>query len=304
MKKPNLLILAAGMGSRYGGLKQIDAMGPFGEVVLDYSVYDAIRAGFGKVVFVIRRDFEQEFREKIGSRFADKIEVDYAFQSLDDLPEGFSIPEGREKPWGTAHAVYAARNSIDGPFCMINADDFYGRDSYEKMAAWLKQEQNSQEGKMCLSMVAFELQRTLSSHGSVARGVCELEQDYLITVAEKTKLIQVGDQVENQEQEQGDEFFDLQTPVSMNFWGFPLELFGELESRFTAFLSQRGQEMKSEWYIPFVVDDLLQEAKASVEVLRTDSDWFGVTYKEDKSLVQSAIKGLIEKGEYPENLWG
>lgn len=303
MAKPTLLILAAGMGSRYGGLKQLDAMGPGGETVLDYSVFDAIRAGFGKVVFVIRRDFEQVFREQIGARFQDKIEVGYAFQALDDLPQGFSVPEGRDKPWGTGHAVRAAREVIDGPFCMINADDFYGRDSYERMARWLESRAGEEGGKLRLSMVAFELGKTLSDHGSVARGVCTVDGSRLVTVTEKTKIERAGAAAENREDEAAPEPLALDTPVSMNFWGFPAALFGELEQRFIAFLTAKGGETKSEWYIPFIVDDLLREGRASVEVLRTDSDWFGVTYREDKELVQAEIAKLIEAGEYPRSLW-
>lgn len=302
--KPTLLILAAGMGSRYGGLKQLDAMGPSGEVVLDYSVYDAIRAGFGKVVFVIRRDFEELFRTQIGSKFEGRIAVEYAFQDLNDLPEGFSVPEGRTKPWGTAHALLSAANVVNEPFLMINADDFYGQDAYKKIAADLVQPRPN-DGKSHWSMVGFYLKNTLSDHGSVSRGVCTRDANgMLATVLEMTKIFKHGDVAENREVEgayvplTGDEV------VSMNFFGFTPDIFPQLRKAFVEFLSKRGTELKSECYVPAEVDALISAGKAEVRVLETTGKWFGVTYPEDKAEVVASIRELIDAGEYPQSLWG
>lgn len=302
--KPTLLILAAGMGSRYGGLKQLDAMGPSGEVVLDYSVFDAIRAGFGKVVFVIRRDFEELFRTQIGSKFEGRIAVDYAFQDLNDLPAGFSVPEGRTKPWGTAHALLAAANVVNEPFLMINADDFYGQDAYKKIAADLVQPRPS-DGKSHWSMVGFYLKNTLSEHGSVSRGVCKRDANgMLATVTEMTKIFKHGSAAENREVEgayvplTGDEV------VSMNFFGFTPDIFPQLRQAFSEFLAKRGNELKSECYVPAEVDALINAGKAEVRVLETTGKWFGVTYPEDKAEVVASIRKLIDAGEYPQSLWG
>jgi dTDP-glucose pyrophosphorylase len=302
MKKPTLLILAAGMGSRYGGLKQLDAMGPNGEVVLDYSVYDAIRAGFGKVVFVIRHDFEQQFREQIGSKYGDRIQVDYAFQDLNDLPEGFTLPEGRTKPWGTAHAVLAAEKVVNEPFLMINADDFYGRDAFAKIAQDLMAEHPS-TGKSPYSMVGYYLKNTLSEHGSVARGVCTRnEAGMLSSVTEMTKIFKTADGAENRE---GDTPVKLngEEVVSMNFFGFTPEIFGQLRAAFVEFLKVHGKEEKSECYVPKEVDALIQAGKAQVRVLESNDSWFGVTYPEDKADVVASIRALISQGAYPEKLW-
>lgn len=302
--KPTLLILAAGMGSRYGGLKQLDAMGPSGEVVLDYSVYDAIRAGFGKVVFVIRRDFEELFRSQIGSKFEGRIAVEYAFQDLNDLPEGFSVPEGRTKPWGTAHALLSAANVVNEPFLMINADDFYGQDAYKKIAADLVQPRPN-DGKSHWSMVGFYLKNTLSDHGSVSRGVCTRDANgMLTTVLEMTKIFKHGNAAENREVEgayvplTGDEV------VSMNFFGFTPDIFPHLRKAFVSFLEKRGTELKSECYVPAEVDALIHSGKAEVRVLETTGKWFGVTYPEDKAEVVASIRKLIDAGEYPQSLWG
>jgi len=303
MNKPTLMILAAGMGSRYGGLKQIDPMGPNGETVLDYSVYDAIRAGFGRILFVIRHDFEKAFRDQIGSRFCDRIQVDYAFQEMEDLPEGFSVPGGRDKPWGTTHAVRAARNEIDGPFAMINADDFYGQESYEKLVGFLSEPHDeSDHAHFC--MVGFLLRNTLSDHGSVARGVCMQNEDgFLTSVTEMTKIFRVGDGGENREDEANPVVLTGDELVSMNMWGFSPAFVEMLEEKFVSFLQEKGQEMKSESYVPMVVDDLVKEKKADVRVLSTTSTWFGVTYREDKPHVTASIQKLIAEGRYPENLW-
>ena len=297
--KPTLVVLAAGMGSRYGGLKQVDPVGPSGEAILDYSVFDAIRAGFGKVVFIIRRDIEAEFKAKIGAKYEGHIAVDYAFQDLADLPAPFTVPEGRAKPWGTAHATRAARSVVKEPFALINADDFYGRDAFAKLAAFL-----SSASSLHLCMVGYRLDLTLSANGSVARGICSVDADgNLRGVREMTKLVRAGDVAENRENEAAPEKVPLDARVSMNCWGFTPELFAELEARFPAWLEKNGTLPKSEWYIPFVVDELIREGKADCRLLPTDSSWFGVTYREDKPFVVGEIAKLVEKGEYPARLF-
>jgi hypothetical protein len=296
--KPTLVVLAAGMGSRYGGLKQVDPVGPSGEAILDYSVFDAIRGGFGKVVFIIRKDFEAEFKEKVGSKYEGMIPVDYCYQDLNDLPGDFKVPEGRTKPWGTAHATRSARTVVNEPFAVINADDFYGRDAFAKLGAFL-----SAAEPMQFAMVGYKLDLTLSENGSVARGVCEVAEDgSLKSVTEMTKLVRAGDVAENREDELNPVKVPLDARVSMNLWGFTPELFTELERRFPLWLAENGAKEKSEWYIPFVVDELIREGKASCKVLPTESSWFGVTYRDDKPYVMAEIKKLVDAGEYPENL--
>ena len=296
--KPTLVVLAAGMGSRYGGLKQVDPVGPSGEAILDYSVFDAIRGGFGKVVFIIRKDFEAEFKEKVGSKYEGMIPVDYCYQDLNDLPEPYKVPEGRTKPWGTAHATRSARSVVNEPFAVINADDFYGRDAFAKLGAFL-----SAAKPMQFAMVGYKLELTLSENGSVARGVCDVADDgSLKSVIEMTKLVRAGDVAENREDEANPNKVPLDARVSMNLWGFTPELFTELERRFPLWLAENGAKEKSEWYIPFVVDELIREGKASCKVLPTESSWFGVTYREDKPYVMAEIKKLVDAGEYPENL--
>ena len=298
--KPTLVVLAAGMGSRYGGLKQVDPVGPSGEAILDYSVFDAIRGGFGKVVFVIRHDFEAEFKEKVGKKYEGHIAVDYCYQDLNDLPAPYVFPEGRTKPWGTAHATRAARHVVKEPFAVINADDFYGRDAMAKLGAYLSTVDPS---SLHLCMVGYRLDLTLSENGSVARGICDIAPDGTLKgVTEMTKLVKAGDMAENREDEANPVKVPLCARVSMNCWGFTPKLFEELEARFTTFLAARGTEMKSEWYIPFVVDELIKEGKADCRVLPTDSSWFGVTYREDKPHVVAEIGKLVKAGEYPENL--
>ncbi|HYF35418.1 MAG TPA: sugar phosphate nucleotidyltransferase [Prosthecobacter sp.] len=300
--KPTLLILAAGMGSRYGGLKQLDAMGPAGEVVLDYSVFDAIRAGFGKVVFVIRRDFEEQFRSQVGAKFQHRIPVEYAFQELHDLPEGFTVPEGRTKPWGTAHAVLAAESVVHEPFLMINADDFYGRDAFAKIAAELTTPR-PMDGKSHYSMVGFYLKNTLSDHGSVARGVCKTDASGMLTsVTEMTKIFKTPDGAENRESDPPVKLTGEEV-VSMNFFGFTPDIFKHLRAAFTRFLEKQGGDLKSECYVPKEVDALINSGEADVRVLESTGKWFGVTYPEDKAEVVASIRQLIQAGDYPPSLW-
>lgn len=300
--KPTLLVLAAGMGSRYGGLKQLDPMGPNGEVVLDYSVFDAIRAGFGKVVFIIRRDFEQSFKEQVGSRFAGKIEVDYAFQSLDDLPEGFSVPEGRQKPWGTAHALRAARGIVNEPFGVVNADDFYGSDAFVQAAKFLTTVHDEPE-KAHYGMIGYPLKNTLSDNGDVNRGICSIADGLLTDVEEFVKIKADDDGVVR-----GDNLAGERKPVnpdelvSMNFWLFSPSFIGKIEDHFTRFLAEHGQEVKSECFIPTVVDELIKNNTADCTVLKTSASWLGVTYPSDKPAVVAGIRELINQGVYPEKL--
>lgn len=292
------------MGSRYGGLKQLDAMGPNGEAVIDYSVFDALRAGFGKVVFIIRKDFEVQFKQHIGSRFEGVVEVEYAFQQIDDLPEGFSVPEGREKPWGTGQAILSARTVTSEPFAAINADDFYGRDAFEKLAGFLVQADDD-DRMQHYAMVGFRLKNTLSDFGSVSRGICESnEAQMLESVTEMTGIEKTTDGAEQRNEDGSLTKLSGEEIVSMNMWGFTTGLFERLEEKFVAFLQARGSEMKSEFYIPSVVDELIREGRADTRVLETESTWFGVTYQEDKPHVIASIQSLIDAGEYPQSLWG
>ena len=301
--KPTLVVLAAGMGSRYGGLKQVDPVGPSGEAILDYSVFDAVRAGFGKVVFIIRHDFEAEFKEKVGKKYEGLIPVDYCYQDINDLPAPYKVPEGRTKPWGTGHATRAARGVVKEPFAVINADDFYGRDAFEQLAKFLS---NATDGAtLGFAMVGYKLELTLSENGSVARGICDVAADGTLRgVTEMTKLVRAGDVAENREDPAAPVKVPLDARVSMNLWGFTPGLFTELEARFPKWLAENGAKEKSEWYIPFVVDELIKEGRATCRVLPTESSWFGVTYREDKPFVMAEIKKLVDAGEYPVNLLG
>ena len=299
--KPTLVVLAAGMGSRYGGLKQVDPVGPSGEAILDYSVFDAHRAGFGKVVFIIRKDFETEFREKVGAKYEGILPVEYCFQDINDIPAPFTVPADRSKPWGTAHAIRAARDVVKEPFAAINADDFYGRDAFAKLAAFLQQPV-ADDGKFHFAMVGYKLDLTLSDNGSVARGICQVEGGKLVSVTEMTKLVRVPGGAENREDEANPVKLTGEERASMNLWGFTPGLFAALEERFPAWLEKNVSAAKSEWYIPFVVDELIHEGRADVEVLPTDSNWFGVTYREDKPFVMSEIGKLVAAGEYPQSL--
>jgi hypothetical protein len=294
---PTLLVLAAGMGSRYGGLKQIDPVGPSGETVLDYAVFDARRAGFGRVVFVIRKDFEELFREKIGARYAGKIAVDYVFQSIDALPAGSVVPAGREKPWGTGHAVWCARDAVKENFAVINADDFYGADSFAQLATFLQGEDGLALKRPAFAMVGFRLANTLSEHGAVSRGVCVADAaGALRSITERTGILasEVGAGVGKKFT--GDEL------VSMNCWGFTPALFTALDGQLREFLAARGGDAKAEFYLPAAVSDQITREQAAVRVLPTASAWFGVTYREDKPRVTAAIKELVGRGLYPEKL--
>jgi UTP-glucose-1-phosphate uridylyltransferase len=300
--KPTLLVLAAGMGSRYGGLKQIDPMGPSGETILDYSVFDALRAGFGKVVFIIRPDFEKDFRERIAARFAGRIEVGFAFQTLDRLPAGFAVPAGREKPWGTTHAILCARDAVEVPFAVINADDFYGRDSYAQLGRYLA---TADDASTAYAMVGFTLKNTLSEHGTVARGVCRTDAAGRLTdIQELTKIAKLPRGAEHRGDDGVTVALTGEEPVSMNMWGFTPAIFPQLEAGFRAFLQARGGEAKSECYIPLSVGELVRAGQASCQVLRSDSAWFGVTYREDKPVVQASILEQVRAGAYPASLWG
>ena len=302
--KPTLVVLAAGMGSRYGGLKQIDPVGPSGEAILDYSVFDAHRAGFGKVVFIIRHDIEQVFREQVGSKYEGLLPVDYAFQDIADLPPPYTVPPGRAKPWGTAHAIRAARDVVREPFAAINADDFYGRDAFAKLVAFLGNAAAQERVPHPFAMVGYRLDQTLSDFGSVARGICRISPEgRLEKVTEMTKIVRTPSGAENREDPAAPVALTGGERVSMNLWGFTPALFGELEARFPAWLEANGAREKAEWYIPFVVDELVHEGKATVDVLPTDSAWFGATYREDKPLVAAAIRRLVDAGEYPPNLF-
>lgn len=300
--KLTLLVLAAGMGSRYGGLKQLDEVGPSGETVMDYSVFDAMRAGFDRVVFVIRKDIEEAFRAAIGSRYADRIEVAYAFQDMNDLPAGFRVPEGRTKPWGTGQAVYAARKLLDGPFAVINADDFYGADSYRKLAGYLKSA--PEDGKIRGCIASFVLSNTLSENGSVSRGICSADAaGNLSKVVENTKIFRRDGKVISVQEDGAELEFTGEELVSMNSWGFMPELVGELERLFTGFLEEYGTELKSEFYLPFAVDTLIREGRAEIKMLKSEDSWFGITYREDKPFVQAALRKLVAEGAYPEKLF-
>lgn len=302
--KPTLLLLAAGMGSRYGGLKQLDGLGPNGETIMDYSIYDAIQAGFGKIVFVIRKDFEQDFRDKILSRYEGHIPAELVFQSLDDLPEGFSVPEGRVKPWGTNHAVLMAKDVIKEPFCVINCDDFYNRDCFVVIGKFLADLPEGAANRY--AMVGFRVGNTLSENGSVARGICSKDsQENLTTVVERTEIERRDGQIKYKD-ENGEWIAVAEnTPVSMNVWGFTPDYFKYSEDYFKEFLSdpKNMSNLKAEFFIPLMVNKLINEGTATVKVLDTTSKWFGVTYAADRQSVVDKIQGLIDAGVYPNKLF-
>jgi hypothetical protein len=301
---PTLLVLAAGMSSRYGGTsKQTDGMGPNGETLLDYSVYDAKRAGFGRIVFVIRREAEAPFREKVVRRLEQAVPISLAYQDATDLPAGFTTPLQRTKPWGTGHAVLAARNEINEPFAVINADDFYGRDSFAQMAAFLTTPGLNQAKCRCASM-GFTLKNTLSEHGKVARGICRVGAGGLLeSVTEMTDIYKTATGAENRPADGPNASLTGEEIVSMNMWGFTPELFGGLMEQFEVFLQNKIGDLKAEYYIPLGVDALIHQGREQIRVLPTSSRWFGVTYQEDKPLVQRELLKLVESGEYPTQLW-
>jgi UTP-glucose-1-phosphate uridylyltransferase len=300
--KPTLLILAAGLGSRYGSLKQMDKLGPSGETLLEYSVYDAIRGGFGKVVFVIRRDIENDFKESILNKLKGKIAVDYVFQELDVLPAGYSLPEGRVKPWGTGHAILVAADKITEPFAVINADDFYGNGSFKLLADFLSSKDVDDD--KTYSMVGYQLEKTLSEFGFVSRGVCDTDEKFnLIAATEKTHIQRTDLGILSKLSDGTTEVLDGKSFVSMNCWGFTPSLFDYLKSGFIQFLKQNVSNLKAEFYIPFMVNELIEEGEVKVKMLKGNDDWFGMTYKQDRELAVETIRNLVAKGVYPENLW-
>jgi hypothetical protein len=299
--KPTLVVLAAGIGNRYGGLKQVDAFGPNGETIIDYSVFDAVRAGFGRVVFVIRRSIEKDFREAFLSRLEGRVDVRLAFQELEDVPAGCVVPEGRTKPWGTTQAVLAAASEVGEPFAAINADDFYGRSAYRSMAGFLGGLRNDETS---YSLVGYRLDRTLSEHGSVARGVCEVGPDGFLTgIVERLNVGRSGGRIRYAGEDGHEKAMPPETVASMNFWGFTPAFFGQAMGEFEVFLKSCPDPLKSEIYIPLVVNNLIRSGRARVRVLESSDAWFGVTYKEDKPRVTAEIRALVEAGAYPARLW-
>ncbi|MBB6478653.1 nucleotidyltransferase family protein [Spirochaeta isovalerica] len=300
--KPVLVVMAAGMGSRYGGIKQIEPVGPNGEAIIDYSIYDAVRSGFSEVVFIIRKAIEEDFKKYIGSRFADKIKVTYCFQQLDSqLPDGFVIPEGREKPWGTGQAVLCARDVVNAPFVVINADDFYGSDAFAKTAEYLREIPSD---SMEFAMAGYPIVNTLSDYGSVSRGICAVDENlFLSSIEEHVKISREGNRIVSRQPGEPELELTGSETVSMNFWCLTPKVFDYLDTYFKDFLKEKGRELKSEIYLPIVLGDMSDKGDCSVKVIKTESDWFGVTYKEDKPLVVESISGLIKSGVYPSPLW-
>ena len=304
MKKPGLVVMAAGMGSRYGGLKQIDPVDEYGHIIMDFSVYDAVRAGFEKVVFVIKRENEADFRAAIGDRLAKQIEVAYVFQELTNLPEGFSVPEGRVKPWGTGHAIASCAGVIDGPFVVVNADDYYGSRAFQMAYEYLTEHED--DDKYRYMMVGYQLENTLSDNGHVARGICETDKDgYLVDITERTHIEKRGEETAYTEDD-GKTWVTIPagSTVSMNMWGLTPEFISMLEEGFSVFFeNMEGNEEKAEYLLPIYIDELLQEDLVSVKVLETADRWFGVTYKEDKPVVVDSFRKLIEDGIYQADLF-
>jgi len=299
--KPTLFILAAGMGSRYGGLKQLDGLGPNGETIMDYSVYDALRAGFGKIVFVIRKDFEEDFRKKVVAKYEGHVPVEIVFQNIDALPDGFTVPEGRTKPWGTGHATLMGKGVINEPFGVINADDYYGAESFKALADFLNEAQGK-KNKYC--MIGFKIENTLSENGGVSRGLCEVSADGWLTGVSERHGIQFKDGNLIQTMPDGTEApFPAGAPVSMNMWGFTPDFFEYSQSAFIEFLSKHGNELKSEFYIPSVVNDLIESGTIQLKVIETPSRWFGVTYAADRPATVDRFKQLAEEGVYPTPLY-
>ncbi|MFR8547298.1 MAG: NDP-sugar synthase [Lachnospiraceae bacterium] len=306
MKKPVLVVMAAGMGSRYGGLKQIDPIDEYGNIIMDFSIYDAIQAGFRKVVFIIKKENEESFRQAIGDRIAKQVETAYVFQDLNNLPDGFTVPADRVKPWGTGHAVLSCIGTVDGPFAVINADDYYGSKAFKLAYDFLANAQEDGE-KYQYMMVGYQLEKTLTENGHVARGVCVTDADgHLVKINERTHIEKRGDDTAYTEDD-GKTWTVIPqgSTVSMNMWGFTESILEELHARFRAFLDENLEKnpLKCEYFLPFVVDELLLEDRATVQVLKTDDRWYGVTYKEDKPQVVAAIRALKEQGLYPQKLW-
>jgi NDP-sugar pyrophosphorylase family protein len=298
--QPTLVILAAGMASRYGSMKQTQSFGPSGETIMDYSIYDAIRAGFKKVVFIIREDFAGPFRQMIEPKLKGKIEIDYVFQKLESFTEGRQIPADRTKPWGTAHAVLCCKGKVNENFAVINADDFYGADAFQKAYDFLTGECNDRT--YCI--VGYELKRTLSENGSVSRGVCEVDQENnLVSIAERTKIYRDEAGKITYEDEAGKHEVSEESKVSMNFWGFAPNVFDVIEKQFNKFLDENIENPKSEFFIPIVADEFIRSGQGVIKVIPTSSNWFGVTYKEDAPSVQSSLDKLVDEGTYPNNLW-
>ncbi|MCD8397298.1 MAG: nucleotidyltransferase [Lachnospiraceae bacterium] len=308
MKKPVLVVMAAGMGSRYGGLKQIDPVDADGHIIMDFSVYDAVQAGFEKVIFIIKKENEADFRKAIGDRLEKQIEVSYVFQELSNLPEGFAVPEGRVKPWGTGHAVLSCLNEVDGPMVVINADDYYGSHAFSLAYDFLTHKNDlARETDGRYMMVGYRLENTLTENGSVARGICETDENgYLIKITERTCIERHGDGIAYTE-DGGQSWTPLaaDTTVSLNMWGFSSDILIQLKERFQVFLKENLEKnpLKCEYFLPFVVDELLTEKKATVKVMKTPDKWFGVTYKEDKPSLMQAIQKMKDDGLYPQKLW-
>ncbi len=305
MKKTTLVIMAAGIGSRFGGgIKQLEPVGPGGEIIMDYSIHDALEAGFNKIVFIIRKDLEKDFKEVIGSRIERIADVEYAFQELDNLPEGFEKPGDRTKPWGTGQAVLSVKGLVDGPFIVINADDYYGKEGFKKIHDYMVNEMDEEAEVYDLCMGGFMLVNTLSENGGVTRGVCKVGEDgYLETVTETYDIQKAGDQLKASDEQGNPVSLTIDCPVSMNMWGLPASFLDELEKGFPEFLSSLKEgDLKSEYLLPKIIDKLVEQGKAKVKVLETPDKWFGVTYKEDKQAVVDSLRSLIAQGVYPERL--
>lgn len=305
MKKPVLIIMAAGMGSRYGGLKQIDPVDEQGHIIMDFSIYDAVKAGFEKVIFIIKKEIEQDFREKIGDRLEQRIQVEYVYQDMENLPEGFAVPEGRVKPWGTAHAVLSCLTAVDGPFAVINADDYYGQQAFQMIYDYLASHRDTDRYQY--TMVGYMLENTLTENGHVARGVCETDENGKLTKITERVRIEKHENDPAYTEDDGATWTSLpgDTVVSMNMWGFTESMLPEIRDRFAAFLKENlpKNPLKCEYFLPFVVDELIREDKAEVTVLKSRDRWYGVTYREDKPVVVKAIQDLKDQGLYPQGLW-
>lgn len=303
MQKPTLVIMAAGMGSRYGGLKQIEPIGPNGEIIMDYSIFDAVNAGFEKVVFIIKDEIEGIFKEKIGKKIEKQIKTEYAYQRIDNLPMGFSVPKGRVKPWGTGHAVLSCKGIVNEPFAVINADDYYGKESFKLLYDFLITPQNDNKNEYC--MAGYIIENTLTENGYVARGVCKDDENgYLVDIVERTHIESINGETKFTDDGENWTTIPENSIVSMNCWGFTPNMIDELEKRFSKFLeNSKDNILKAEYFLPFVVDELIKEEKMDVKVLKTSDKWYGVTYKQDKEKVVNAIRQMLNQGKYPERLW-